>query len=147
MDIEVLLQRLDPDLPIPARAKPGDAGIDLLSRIDCTLLPGERRLIPTGIAIAMPAGFAALVTPRSGLALRHGIAMVNAPGLIDAGYRGEIAVILLNTDPVNTFQIDRGDRIAQMLLYPLPTVRWIQVQELPDSDRGTGGFGSSGIGI
>jgi dUTP pyrophosphatase len=145
MEIEVLLQRLDSELPIPARANPGDAAVDLYARVDAELAPGERALIPTGIAIALPNGFAALVTPRSGLALKHGITMVNAPGLIDAGYRGEISVILLNTDAHTTFSIKRGDRIAQLLLYPVPVIKWIEVEQLPGSERGAGGFGSSGI--
>lgn len=145
MEIEVLLQRLDLELPIPARANPGDAAVDLYARADAELAPGERALIPTGIAIALPNGFAALVTPRSGLALKHGITMVNSPGLIDAGYRGEISVILLNTDADTSFLIKRGDRIAQLLLYSVPVIKWLEVEQLPGSERGTGGFGSSGI--
>lgn len=145
MNVDVLIQQIDPDLPLPQISNPGDAGMDLYSRVDEVLAPGERKLIPTGIAIALPAGFAAFVLPRSGLALKHGISMVNTPGLIDAGYRGEIAVILINLDPSKTFEIQRGDRIAQLMLQEVKTVTWHPVTELPGSARGENGFGSSGV--
>lgn len=144
--VDVLVQRLDPDLPLPAYEHPGDAGLDLRSRVDVTLEPGERALIPTGISIALPAGYVALVHPRSGLALRHGLSLVNAPGTIDAGYRGEIGVIAINHDPVASFAVHRGDRIAQLLVLPVVRARLLDVAELPGSHRGEGGFGSTGVG-
>lgn len=144
--LEVLVRRLDAELPLPAIEHPGDAGMDLRARIDVTLPPGERLLVPTGIAIALPAGYAAFVLPRSGLALRAGLGLVNAPGTIDAGYRGEISVICINHDPVEPIDLRRGDRIAQLVVMPVPAVRLIEVGELPGSHRGEGGFGSTGIG-
>ena len=129
---------------IPAYAHPGDAGADLISTIDLVLEPGERRLVPTGVRIALPEGCAAFVVPRSGLAAKHGITIVNAPGTIDAGYRGEIKVALLNTDLDEAYDIAVGDRIAQLIVLPVPPVRFVPVDELPDSARGDGGFGSSG---
>ena len=114
--VDVLVQMLDAELPLPARAHPGDAGADLCARIDVTLAPGERALVPTGVAIALPAGYAAFIHPRSGLALRHGVGMVNAPGTIDAGYRGEIGVLLVNHDATAEVHIRRGDRIAQLVI-------------------------------
>ncbi|NLF03476.1 MAG: dUTP diphosphatase [Actinomycetales bacterium] len=141
---EVLLQLLDPDLPEPAYAHPGDAGADLVARTDVVLAPGERALVPTGIAIALPDGYVALVHPRSGLATKHGITIVNAPGTVDAGYRGEISVTLLNTDPRETFTVHRGDRIAQLVIQQVSRARFVRAESLPGSHRGAGGFGSSG---
>lgn len=141
---DVLITRLDPDLPLPAYEHPGDAGMDLRSRIDVTLEPGERRLVPTGMAIALPNGYVALVCARSGLALRHGIGLVNAPGIIDAGYRGEIGVILVNHDPSTPVTLSRGDRIAQLVIERVERARLVEVSELPGSHRGDGGFGSTG---
>jgi dUTP pyrophosphatase len=140
----VLVTRLDPGLPLPAYEHPGDAGLDLRSRDDVSLAPGERALVPTGIAIALPAGLVGLVCPRSGLAIRHGIGLVNAPGVIDAGYRGEISVILVNHDRESTVTIRRGDRIAQLLIQPVEAADLVEVAELPGSHRGEGGFGSTG---
>jgi dUTP pyrophosphatase len=142
--VNVLVHRLDPDLPLPTYAHPGDAGLDLYARVDVTLAPGQRALVPTGVAIALPDGYAAFVHPRSGLAARHGIAVVNGPGTIDAGYRGEIAVILINLDPEDEVTLRRGDRIAQLVVQQLPKVHLVEVTELPGSARDTGGFGSTG---
>lgn len=142
--VEVLVQRLDPGLPMPAREHPGDAGLDLRSRLDVRLEPGGRSLVPTGIAIAMPSGFAAFVHPRSGMALRHGVTVLNAPGTIDAGYRGEISIILVNHDRFEAFDIARGDRIAQLIVSPVVTAAMVEVSDLPGSHRGSGGFGSTG---
>lgn len=142
--VDVLVQRLDPHLPVPAYAHPGDAGMDLHAREDVHLAPGERALVPTGIAIALPSGFVAFVMPRSGLAARQGVGLVNSPGTIDAGYRGEISVVMLNTDRVEAVQIARGDRIAQLVVQPVWTARLLEVDALPGSVRGHGGFGSSG---
>ena len=142
--VQVLISRLDPDLPLPGYAHPGDAGADLYAREDVELEPGQRALVPTGVAIALPAGYAAFVHPRSGLAARHGITVVNAPGTIDAGYRGEILVILLNTDGHEAFTITRGDRIAQLVVQPVSEAHFIEVESLPGSHRGDNGHGSSG---
>lgn len=142
--VEVLVQRLDPGLPMPAREHPGDAGLDLRSRLDVRLEPGGRNLVPTGIAIALPSGFAAFVHPRSGMALRHGVTVLNAPGTIDAGYRGEISIILVNHDRFEAFDIARGDRIAQLIVSPVVTAAMVEVSDLPGSHRGSGGFGSTG---
>lgn len=144
--VEMLVQRLDDGLALPSYEHPGDAGLDLRARTDATLAPGERRLMPTGIAIALPAGFVALVHPRSGLALRHGLSVVNAPGTIDAGFRGEIAVILINLDPAQPVHIRRGDRIAQLVVLPVAAASLVEVAQLPGSHRGEGGFGSTGVG-
>jgi dUTP pyrophosphatase len=141
---EVLITRLDPDLPLPVYEHPGDAGMDLRSRVDVTLAPGERALVPTGMAIALPAGFAAFVCARSGLALRQGVGLVNAPGVIDAGYRGEIGVILVNHDREAAVTLQRGDRIAQLVVQRVEQVRLVEVEALPGSHRGEGGFGSTG---
>ena len=141
---DVLITRLDPDLPLPAYEHPGDAGMDLRSRIDVTLAPGERQLVPTGMAIALPDGYVALVCARSGLALRHGVGLVNAPGVIDAGYRGEIGVILVNHDATTPVTLSRGDRIAQLVIERVERARLVEVSELPGSHRGEGGFGSTG---
>lgn len=136
--------RLDPELSAPQRAHHTDAGIDLRSRTDTVLAPGEWAMIPTGIAVAIPEGHAGLVAPRSGLAVRHGVSVVNGPGVIDAGYRGEIKVILINhsSDPL---LLARGDRVAQLVVVPVALPELVEVDELPDSVRGTGGFGSSGL--
>lgn len=142
--VEVLLRRLDPDLPAPSYAHPGDAGADLVAREDVTLGPGERATVPTGVAIALPQGWAAFVHPRSGLAARHGLTVVNAPGTVDAGYRGEIAVTLLNTDREHAVELRRGDRIAQLVVQRVERAAFVEVDELPTSVRGAGGFGSSG---
>jgi dUTP pyrophosphatase len=142
--VEVLVQRLDPGLPMPAREHPGDAGLDLRSRLDVRLEPGGRSLVPTGIAIALPSGFAAFVHPRSGIALRHGVTVLNAPGTIDPGYRGEISIILVNHDRFESFDIARGDRIAQLIVSPVVTAAMVEVSDLPGSHRGSGGFGSTG---
>jgi dUTP pyrophosphatase len=141
---EVLLLRLDPELPVPAYAHPGDAGADLVSRIDVVIPPQGRVTVPTGMAIALPDGFAAFVHPRSGLAMRHGLTIVNAPGTVDAGYRGEIAVTLLNTDVEHALELHRGDRIAQLVIQRVERVRFVEADRLPGSHRGEGGFGSSG---
>ncbi|YAL84510.1 dUTP diphosphatase [Dermacoccaceae bacterium W4C1] len=140
----VRIQRLDPDLPLPRYARPGDAGMDLYAREGVTLSPGHRSLIPTGIAIALPEGFAAFVHPRSGLGARHGITLVNAPGTVDAGYRGEIQVNLINLDPREQFAVRRGDRIAQLVVQRVENVELIEVESLPTSVRGTTGHGASG---
>jgi len=143
-DLEVLVTRLDPQLPLPAYAHPGDAGADLLTTVDVTLAPGERALVPTGVAIALPEGFVALVHPRSGLAARHGLSIVNTPGTVDAGYRGEIKVMLINHDPREAIELRRGDRIAQLVIQRVERAAFIEVGELPDSVRGAGGYGSTG---
>lgn len=142
--VDVLLRRLDPGLPPPSYAHEGDAGADLVSTIDVELAPGERTVIPTGTAIALPDGYAAFVHPRSGLAARCGVALVNAPGTIDAGYRGEIQVIVINLDPREAVKFARGDRIAQLIIQRVERARFVEVDELPDSVRAAGGFGSTG---
>jgi dUTP pyrophosphatase len=136
--------RLDPDLPLPAYAHPGDAGADLVTAVDVTLQPGERALVPTGIAMAVPEGYVALVHPRSGLAARHGLSIVNAPGTIDAGYRGEVSVLLVNLDPAEPIELRRGDRVAQLVLQRVEQAAFTEVDVLPDSVRGVGGYGSTG---
>ena len=143
--LDIPLLRLDPDLPMPAYARPGDAGADLVARDD-VLLPcrGGRALVPTGAAIAIPEGYAGFVQPRSGLALKHGVTCLNTPGLIDAGYRGELKVLLVNTDPESDFLVKRGERIAQLVIQRVEHVQFRVVDELPDSERGSGGFGSTG---
>ena len=140
----MLITRLDPELPLPRYAKGGDAGADIVSRIDITLAPGERALVPTGIAIALPDGYVALVHPRSGLAIKHGVTMVNAPGTVDAGYRGELQIILINHDRSESVSFKRGDRIAQLVIQRVERAEFVEVHELPGSGRGTGGFGSTG---
>ena len=142
--VDVWLRRLDPDLPAPGYAHPGDAGADLMTSVDVVLEPGERVTVPTGVAIALPEGYVGLVHPRSGLAARSGLTIVNAPGTVDAGYRGEIRVTLLNTDRSEPVHLRRGDRIAQLIVQRVSRARFVEVQELPDSVRGTGGFGSTG---
>ncbi|MDN5798251.1 MAG: dUTP diphosphatase, partial [Intrasporangium sp.] len=140
----VRILRLDPDLPLPAYAHPGDAGADLLARVDVTLAPGERALVPTGVALALPEGYAGFVVPRSGLATRHGITTVNAPGTVDAGYRGEIKVNLVNLDPCEIFTVRRGDRIAQLVIQPVVRARFLEVDSLDATQRGDTGHGSTG---
>ncbi len=141
---DVLIKRLDPGLPLPARSHPGDAGVDLVAAADVDLPPGQRAVVPTGIAIALPDGYAAFVHPRSGLAARHGVTIVNAPGTVDAGYRGEIRVTLLNTDPAQAVRFQRGDRIAQLIIQRVARPVFHEVDRLPGSARGEGGFGSTG---
>ena len=142
--LSVAVQRLDPDLPLPATARNGDAGVDLYARENATIAAkGGRILMPTGLAIAIPLGFAGLVVPRSGLALKHGITLVNTPGIIDSGYRGELKVVMINTDPTVDYLITRGDRIAQLLIQRIETIDWNVVDNLDGEDRG-GGFGHSG---
>src|SRR5215469_12287803 len=142
--VPVLIQRLDPGLPLPERAHPGDAGVDVYAARDVELAPGQRAIVPTGVAIALPAGYAAFVHPRSGLAARHGVTIVNAPGTVDAGYRGEIKVTMLNTDAARTVRFLRGDRIAQLVIQRVEHARFHEVEVLPGSARGDGGFGSTG---
>lgn len=142
--LAVQLLRLDPDVPVPAYAHPGDAGADLVTTVDVRLEPGERALVPTGVAVALPAGYAAFVHPRSGLAARFGVSIVNAPGTVDAGYRGEIKVALVNLDPREPVELRRGDRIAQLVVQRVEQVRFVEVGALPGSPRGAGGYGSTG---
>jgi len=144
MSVKVLIKRLDPGVPLPLYAKGGDAGADIVSAVDITLAPGERALVPTGISIALPDGYVALVHPRSGLAIKHGVTMVNAPGTVDAGYRGELKLILINHDQSETVSFKRGDRVAQLVIQQVERAEFIEVQELPGSGRGTDGFGSTG---
>jgi dUTP pyrophosphatase len=144
--VQIDVVRLDPDLPLPASAHPGDAGYDLYARAPAHLAPGGgRALVPTGIALALPPGCAGFVQPRSGLALRHGVTCLNTPGLIDAGYRDEVRVILVNLDPAEPFEVARGDRIAQLVVQRVEVVEWRVVDSLDESSRGTGGFGSTGV--
>jgi dUTP pyrophosphatase len=143
--LDVPLRRLDPDLPLPAYAKPGDAGVDLLARETVTLTHGGgRALVPTGVAVALPEGYAGFVQPRSGLASKHGVTCLNTPGLIDSGYRGELIVLLVNTDPTTDYEIERGDRIAQLVIQRVEQASFVVVDELPASDRGEGGWGHTG---
>ena len=142
--VEVLVRRLDPDLPLPAYAHPGDAGADLVTTQDVVLEPGQRAMVPTGVAIALPAGYAAFVHPRSGLAHKLGVGVVNAPGTVDAGYRGEIKVLLVNHDRTDTVRLRRGDRIAQLVVQRVERARFHEVDLLPGSARGEGGHGSTG---
>lgn len=144
LDLPVL--RLDPDLPLPAYARAGDAGLDLVARESVALPPGGgRALVPTGLAISLPEGYAGFVQPRSGLALRHGITCLNTPGLIDSGYRGELRVILVNTDPTEAYTITRGERIAQLVIQAVEHVNLVVVDALEESSRGADGFGSTGL--
>lgn len=140
----VQVLRLDPGMPLPAYARLGDAGVDLRSAADVSLKPGERALIPTGIAVAIPDGYAGFVQPRSGLAIRKGLGLLNSPGLIDSGYRGEIKIIAINLDPEDVIDIARGERIAQLVVLSVPQCTIVEVEELPGSERGSGGFGSTG---
>jgi dUTP pyrophosphatase len=144
MSVEILITRLDGDVPLPSYAKPGDAGADLCSRVDMVLAAGERALIPTGISVALPNGYVALVHPRSGLAIKHGISMVNTPGTVDAAYRGELQVILINHDPREAFTIKKGDRIAQLVIQKVERAQFVEVDSLPGTHRSDGGFGSTG---
>ena len=142
--MKVLITQLDTGLPMPKYAKPGDAGADIYSSIDITIEPGKRALVPTGIAIALSDGYAAFVHPRSGLAVKYGVGLVNAPGTVDAGYRGEISVIVINHDQSGSFEIKRGDRIAQLVFQRVERAEFVAVEELPGSNRSGSGFGSSG---
>ena len=143
--MRISIRRLDPGLTLPAAQHDGDAGLDLYAASDVTLEPrGGRALVPTGIAIAIPAGYAGFVQPRSGLALRHGVTVVNTPGLVDAGYRDEIRVLLINHDPAEPFKVSRGDRVAQLVIQRFEPVEWHEVDDLDDSERGLGGWGSTG---
>lgn len=143
--IDMKIKVLDNGIPKPSYAKPGDAGLDLRSTIDVVIEPGCRVLIPTGVSVAIPEGYAGFVQPRSGLALKHGLTIVNTPGLIDSGYRGELGVIALNTDKSDFFVVNRGDRIAQLVIQAVPVVNLIEVEELDETERGGTGFGSSGL--
>lgn len=143
--IDLPIRRLDSTVDLPAYAYEGDAGLDLRASEDVTLHPFERRLVPTGLAIAIPEGYAGFVQPRSGLALREGLSMANTPGLIDAHYRGELKVCAINLDPANDIHIERGERIAQLVIQRVPTVHLVEVDQLDETDRGAGGFGSSGV--
>jgi len=142
--VRVAVRLLDADLPMPSYAYPGDAGADLRTRVDVVLEPGERRLVPTGVSIALPVGYAGFVHPRSGLAIKHGLSVVNAPGTVDAGYRGEIMVALVNLDRDEPITLTRGERIAQLVVQRVEAVEFEAVDVLPESVRGTGGHGSSG---
>ena len=144
MTVDVLIQRLDPGIPVPAYAHAGDAGADLRTTVDAHLEPGERALLPTGVAIALPDGYAAFVHPRSGLAVKYGVSLVNAPGTVDAGYRGEIKVSVVNLDPRSAVSFSRGDRIAQLVVQRVERARFHEVATLPGSARAEGGFGSTG---
>lgn len=143
--VAVPIRRLDPDLPLPSYARTGDAGADLVAREDVVLAPGGgRALVGTGVAVAIPQGHAGFVQPRSGLALRHGVTCLNSPGLIDSGYRDELRVLLVNTDPIEPYRVTRGDRIAQLVIQRVEIAEWIEADELEDTERGLGGFGHSG---
>ena len=141
--MRIVLKRLDPELPLPRHAHAGDAGVDLHAATPAMLAPGERAVVPTGVAVAIPEGHAGLVIPRSGMAARHGLSVVNSPGLVDSGYRGELKVILVNlgAEPV---EVARGDRIAQLVVTPVESVEFVEVDELPGTERGEGGLGSTG---
>jgi dUTP pyrophosphatase len=144
VNVQVLITRLDESIPLPRYAKGGDAGADIVSRIDITLKPGERALVPTGISIALPDGYAAFVHPRSGLAIKHGITMVNAPGTVDAGFRGELQCIMINHDQHESITFKKGDRIAQLVIQKVERAEFVEVRDLPGSGRGSDGFGSTG---
>jgi dUTP pyrophosphatase len=141
--VRILIQRLDAEVPLPQYALPGDAGADVVTTVDALLRPGERAVLPTGIAMALPDGYAAFVHPRSGLAARAGMSLVNAPGTIDSGYRGELKVIVINHDPLTPITLTRGDRIAQLVIQRVEQASFVEVVELPDSERGAGGHGST----
>lgn len=143
-NVEVLIRRLDPEVPLPAYAHPGDAGADLVTTVDVELAPGERAMVPTGLGIALPDGYAAFVHPRSGLAARCGLSIVNTPGTVDAGYRGEIKVMLVNLDPATPIVLRRGDRVAQLVVQRVEEATFVEVERLPESPRGDGGYGSTG---
>lgn len=142
--ISLQVIRLDPDIPLPSTAHPGDAGLDLRAAEGFEIKPGERTLVPTGLALAIPSGYAGFVQPRSGLAANKGLGIINSPGLIDSGYRGEVKVIVINLDPFEAIRIERGERIAQLVILAVPAVDIREVDELPDAERGEGGFGSTG---
>ena len=142
--MDLLLKRLDPTVPLPGRAHPGDAGLDLRSNVDVLVAPGERAMVPTGVAVAIPEGHAGLVLPRSGMAGRHGLTLANSPGLIDSGYRGELTCAMVNLDRDEPVKIARGDRIAQLVIVPVADIEPVWADELPPSARGAGGFGSTG---
>lgn len=142
--LSIPVTRLDPGLPLPSYAHPGDAGADLRTTVDVVLAPGERALVPTGIALALPEGYVGLVHPRSGLAARHGLSIVNTPGTVDAGYRGEVKVLLVNLDPHEPVELRRGDRVAQLVVQRVERAGFVEVDALPDSARGAGGYGSTG---
>lgn len=144
MTLLVDVLRLDPEVPLPTYARVGDAGCDLVTTVDVELAPGERALLPTGIALALPEGYAAFVHPRSGLAVQHGIGLVNGPGTIDAGYRGEIKVVLVNHDRHETVRLKRFDRVAQLVVQRVEQITWREADALPESERGAGGHGSTG---
>jgi dUTP pyrophosphatase len=143
--MRIAVKRLDPELPLPRYARASDAGLDLHAAARVVIAPGARAVVPTGLAIAIPPGYAGLVLPRSGLALRHGVTVLNAPGLIDAGYRGEVQVVLINHDPAAAVTLERGERIAQLVVQAVESVELVEVDELPASERGAGGFGSTGV--
>jgi len=143
--VRMSIRRLEKDLPLPAYAHAGDAGMDLYAAQDVTLAPGERALVSTGIAVAIPEGFAGFVQPRSGLAIRHGLGLVNTPGLIDSHYRGEIKIIAINLDPATPISISRGDKVAQFVIQPVVQADLVEVDELDSTVRGEGGFGSTGV--
>ena len=143
--VNLTIKRLDEDVELPRYAYPGDAGLDLRSNADLVLEPFERKLIPTGLAIAIPEGYAGFVQPRSGLALKQGLSFPNTPGLIDSHYRGELKVVAINLDPQNPILINKGDRIAQLVIQEVPVVNLVEVKELDETDRGSGGFGSCGV--
>jgi dUTP pyrophosphatase len=142
--VEILIRRLDPEVPLPTYAHPGDAGADLTTTVDVRLAPGERAMVPTGLSMALPDGYVALVHPRSGLAARCGVSIVNAPGTVDAGYRGEVKVMLINLDPAQPVTLRKGDRIAQLVVQRVERARFVEVERLPGSTRGDGGYGSTG---
>lgn len=144
MTLKVLITRLDESIPAPRYAKPGDAGADICTRIDLTIEPGERALAPTGLSIALPDGYAAFVHPRSGLAIKHGVSLVNTPGTVDAAFRGELQIILINHDQREPISFKKGDRIAQLVIQKVERAEFIEVETLPGTDRGAGGFGSTG---
>ena len=144
MTLKVLITRLDESIPLPRYAKGGDAGADICTRVDVTIEPGERVLVPTGLSIALPDGYAAFVHPRSGLAIKHGVSMVNTPGTIDAAFRGELQMILINHDLREAISFKKGDRIAQLVIQKVERAEFIEVDSLPGTERGEGGFGSTG---
>lgn len=143
--VKIKVKILDKSLPVPNYSHKGDAGVDLYSAIDCIIKPFERKLIPTGIKVSIPSGYAGFVQPRSGLAIKHGIAIVNSPGLIDSGYRGQICVIMINLDKDNEFEIKKGDKICQFVIKKVEEAEFVKVDKLDKSERGEGGFGSTGI--
>ena len=142
--VEILVTRVDGSVPLPSYAHPGDAGADLTTTVDVRLEPGERAMVPTGISVALPEGYVALVHPRSGLAARFGVSIVNSPGTVDAGYRGEVKVMLINLDPVEPVELRRGDRVAQLVIQQVERASFVEVDRLPESARGDGGYGSTG---